>query len=98
MKTQTLFFILFGVLMSYLIVDIQFGQDSKTTTTTFENSLLSSLDTLPKYIVEKDGIITPKGTKYHILIVPPDTTQNWKMQQMRIEKMQKFHVLIPEIE
>ncbi|MEM8525091.1 MAG: hypothetical protein AAGG68_10625 [Bacteroidota bacterium] len=102
MKAQTLLLILFSVLLSYLILNIQFEQNIKKGTSpslsALENPLLSSIDTLPKYTIEKDGIITPKGRKYHILIVPPDTTQNWKMQQMLIEKMQKFHMLMPEIE
>ncbi|MEN0048260.1 MAG: hypothetical protein AAF806_14455 [Bacteroidota bacterium] len=99
MKAQTLLLTLFGILISYLVLDVRFEQKSDAETKfQLNKSLATLLDTLPKYIVEKDGIITPKGMKYHILITPPDTTQNWKIPQMLIEKTQKFHMLLPEIE
>jgi len=99
MKKQTFITILLGTILSYLVVDVSLEQKSKKEIdATFNNPIIASVDTLPKYLVEKDGVITPKGMKYHILVVPPDTTQNWKMQQILIEKSRKFHMLLPEIE
>ncbi|MEL6942516.1 MAG: hypothetical protein AAFO82_07600 [Bacteroidota bacterium] len=66
-----------------------------------KNKSFHSSSTLPKHLeygVEKDGIVTPKGAKYHILITSPDTTKNWKILQMPIPDEQKFHILQPKIE